>query len=243
MNREESYNECGMTSKVRVLRAMSRTGRLPDRVPVQFDLCRDLLERFGKKCGIPVHYTTAYYEDVTYRISGNEVRVAMGSDCVLVGASLPRGYRNAVDNDGCITNEFGMKMRQGPLYMDLVGNPLANLSDAEIADYRFPDPLADGRFDDAERYIRRYGDDYFIIGDIEVTIFAMARHLVGMEKLLADMAGNAPYVSVLLEKAMTFSLAVGRKLVELGVDGIWAGDDFGGAGGTTDFAEHVATLL
>jgi len=124
-----------------------------------------------------------------------------------------------------------MKMRQGPLYMDLVGNPLANLSDAEIADYRFPDPLADGRFDDAERYIRRYGDDYFIIGDIEVTIFAMARHLVGMEKLLADMAGNAPYVSVLLEKAMTFSLAGGRKVVELGVDGIWAGDDFGGQAG------------
>ena len=78
-----------MNSKERVLTALRRTG-VPDRVPLQFDLCRSLLDAFGAKYGIPVHYTTAYYEDVTYRLSANELRVAMGSDCVVVGASLPR---------------------------------------------------------------------------------------------------------------------------------------------------------
>ena len=140
-----------MNSRERVLRALLRDG-LPDRVPLQFDLSRDLLEKFSRKYGVPVHYTTSWFEDVTYRISGNELRMAMGSDCVIVGASLPRNYTHPLDNDGCITNEFGMKMRQGALYMELVGNPLAYAADPrQIEDFPFPDPLADGRYDDAAR--------------------------------------------------------------------------------------------
>jgi uroporphyrinogen decarboxylase len=64
-----------MNSRERVLTALSRQG-LPDRVPLQFDLCRVLLDSFGEKHGIPVHFTTAYFEDVTYRLSANELRVA-----------------------------------------------------------------------------------------------------------------------------------------------------------------------
>lgn len=114
-----------MNSFERVTIAMTRKG-LPDRVPVQFDLCRSLLEAFSEKYGIPAHYTTSYYEDVTYRLSGNELRVAMGSDCVVVGASLPMGYSHAVTSDGLIVNEFGMKMRQGPIYMEVIETPEAS---------------------------------------------------------------------------------------------------------------------
>ena len=80
-----------MNSKQRVLTALRRTG-LPDRVPLQFDLHRGLLDQFGAKLGIPVDYSPSYYEDVTYRISANDLRTAMGSDCVVVGGGLPAGY-------------------------------------------------------------------------------------------------------------------------------------------------------
>ncbi len=220
-----------MNSRERVQRALLRQG-VPDRVPLQFDLSRRLLDHFGERYGIPVHYTPAYYEDLTYRISGNELRVAMGSDCVLVGVGLPRNYEPRVGGDGSITNEFGMQMRQGSLYMELIGHPLADVAEArQVQEFPFPDPLADGRFDDARRYIEQYKDQYFVIGDIELAIFAFARHLVGMEKLLADMASAAPYLDPLFDKCMNFALAMGRRLVELGVDGIWTGDDFGGQNG------------
>ena len=112
-----------MNSKERVHTALRRLGS-PDRVPLQFDLCRSLLNDFGEQYGIPVHYTTSYFEDVTYRISANELRKVMGSDCVIVGGSLPTGYSHQKTDDGCIVNEFGMKMRQGPLYMEVVESPL-----------------------------------------------------------------------------------------------------------------------
>lgn len=220
-----------MKSKERVSKALRRDG-LPDRVPVQFDLCRFLSDAFGKKLGIPVNYTTSYYEDVTYRISANELRVAMGSDCVVVGASLPRGYEHPIDEDGNIINEFGMVMRQGPIYMEVVKPPMRNIKTAqEVEDFPFPDPLADGRYDDAEKYIQMFGEDFFIVGDMELTMYDMMQQLVGTEKLLLDMAMNEEYVEPLMDKTKDFALAVGKKLVSMGVDGIWAGDDFGAQGG------------
>jgi uroporphyrinogen decarboxylase len=216
-----------MNSRQRVITALTRRG-LPDRVPLQFDLCRSLLERFGRKYGIPVHYTAAYYEDVTYRLSGNELRLAMGSDCVVVGAGLPRGYQHPVDSAGHIVNEFGMRMRQGAIYMEVVEHPLAEVREAaQIEAFPFPDPLAEGRFDDAAMYIAKYKGDYFIVGDMELTMFDMMQQLVGLEKLLGDMALDEPYIDALADKTKAFALAIGQRLLAMGVDGIWAGDDFG----------------
>ncbi|MGQ9501906.1 MAG: uroporphyrinogen decarboxylase family protein [Anaerolineae bacterium] len=220
-----------MNSRQRVIAALTRR-ELPDRVPLQFDLSRALADRLCQKYGITPHYTTAYYEDVTYRLSNNDLRVAMGSDCVVVGAGLPRNYEHPVDKDSCIINEFGMRMRQGPIYMEVVEHPLAHVTEAaEVEDFPFPDPLADGRYDDAVAYIEKYGGEYFIIGDVELTMFDMMQQLVGMEKLLTDMAMGMPYIEPLIEKCKDFALAVGRQLIHLGVDGIWTGDDFGGQQG------------
>lgn len=220
-----------MNSKERVTKALRREG-LPDRVPLQFDLCRSLSDAFGKKLGVPVNYTTSYYEDVTYRISANELRIAMGSDCVIVGAGLPRGYDHPVNENGYITNEFGMLMRQGPIYMEVVKYPMADIKTAQqVEDFPFPDPLADGRFDDAEKYIQMYAKDYFIVGDMELTMYDMMQQLVGTEKLLLDMAMGAEYVEPLMDKTKEFAVAVGKRLIEMGVDGIWAGDDFGAQNG------------
>ena len=221
-----------MNSKERVEAALRRTG-IPDRVPLQFDLCRSLLDDFGAKLGIPVHYTTAWYEDVTYRLSANELRVAMGSDCVVVGAGLPRGYEHPVDEEGYVINEFGMKLRQGPVYMEVVAPPpMAHFETAaDVEAFEFPDPLAEGRYDDAAMYIDKYRGEYFIIGDMELSMFDLMHLAVGMEKLLIDMAMGKEYVPALIEKTKSFSLAIGKKLAAMGVDGIWAGDDFGGQNG------------
>ena len=109
-----------MNSRERVLRAFKRLPGLPDRVPIQFDLCRQLSDHFGKELGIPVHYTENPYEDVTYRISANELRVAMGSDVVIVGASVSDDYHIVKEPDGTWLNEYQMRMRQGSVYVEVV---------------------------------------------------------------------------------------------------------------------------
>ena len=201
---------------------------LPDRVPIQFDLCRQLADHFGKELGIPVRYTNNLFEDVTYRISANELRVAMGSDLVITGASVAAGFIPEINEDGTWLNEYQMRMRHGETYVEIVGCPLAHAeTKADIETYVFPDPDAPGRYRDALALVARYTKEYLIFGDIEVTIFALARHLVGMQKLLIDMMMEAEYVIPLFEACANFQTQIGLRLIEAGVDAIWFGDDFG----------------
>lgn len=217
-----------MNSRERVLKAFRRMPGLPDRVPIQFDLCRQLSDHFGRELGIDVHYTENLYEDVTYRISANELRVAMGSDVVITGASIADDFKVRPDADGTWLNEYGMRMRQGDIYVEVVDYPLAQAQTrADVEAYRFPDPDAPGRYRDAEALVKKFSRDFVVIGDIEVTVFSLAHQLVGMEKLLVDMMMEADYVVPLFEACAEFQTQVGLRLIEKGVDAIWFGDDFG----------------
>ena len=220
-----------MNSRERVMRALRRDG-LPDRVPLQFDLSRPLLEAFSEKLDIPIGWQPNYYEDLKYRTSGNEIRTAMGSDCVIVGGGVPAGFVPEETDDGCIVNEFGMKMKMGIGWYDVVKGPLEECTTVqEVMDLPFPDPDDAARYEDARRYIDKYKGEYFIIGTVELTMFEMAWHMTGLQKFMTDMALGEPYIEALIDRTMAFSLAVGKNLVELGVDGIWTGDDFGAQNG------------
>ena len=217
-----------MNSRERVLKALKQLPGLPDRVPIQFDLCRQLADHFGKEMGIPVNYTDNPYEDVTYRISANELRLAMGSDVVITGASVSDDYHIKKDANGTWLNEYKMRMRQGDIYVEVVDYPLANAETREdIEAYQFPDPDAPGRFRDAEALINKFKSDYLVFGDIEVTIFSLAHQLVGIEKLLIDMMMETEYVIPLFEACAEYQTKIGLRLIEKGVDAIWFGDDFG----------------
>lgn len=217
-----------MNSRERVLKAFKILTGLPDRIPVQFEMCRQLYDHFGKAFGIPVNYTENLYEDVTYRISANELRVAMGCDVVVTGASVSDDFKIENDENGHWLNEYKMLMRQGDIYVEVVDYPLAHAQTKEDIDkYVFPDVDAPGRYHDAEALVKKYHDEYLVIGDIEVTVFSLAHQLVGMEKLLMDMMMETEYVVPLFESCAEFQTQIGLRLIEKGVDAIWYGDDFG----------------
>jgi len=217
-----------MNSRERVLKAFKRMPGMPDRVPIQFDLCRQLSDHFGKELCIPANYTENPYEDVTYRISANELRLALGSDVVVTGASVSDDYKIIKDADDTWLNEYGMRMRQGDIYVEVVDYPLAHaVKKADIEAFRFPDPDAPGRFRDAEALVNKYKNDYLIFGDIEVTVFSLGHQLVGMEKLLVDMMMESEYVVPLFKACAEYQTKIGLRLIDKGVDAIWFGDDFG----------------
>ncbi len=217
-----------MNPRERVLKAFGKLKGLPDRVPVQFEFCRQLCHHFGEELKIPVHFTENLYEDVTYRISANELRTAMGCDVVVTGASVSDNYKIVKDENGHWLNEYGMKMRMGDIYVEVVDYPLAHAeTKTDIDRFRFPDPDAPGRYRDAEALVRKYHNDYLVFGDIEVTVFSLAHQLVGMEKLLVDMMMEADYVVPLFKACAAFQSEIGLRLIDKGVDAIWFGDDFG----------------
>lgn len=217
-----------MNSRERVLRAFRKNDGNPDRVPIQFDLCRQHTEAFGKKLGIEPDYALSYYEDLTYRISANAIRTKMGSDVVVVGATVPYGYKPVPVSGDITMNEFGMHMKPTSLYVEVVKCPLEKASTiCEIEQYRFPDAYAPGRLDKARRDIDRFGKDYFTIGDVEISLFEMAWHLTGLEKYLVGMMNESSWVEALNDRVEEWSTGLAVQLAKAGVDAIWLGEDLG----------------
>jgi len=217
-----------MNSRERVLKAWGKLEGMPDRVPIQFEMCRQLYHHFADELGIPATFTENLYEDVTYRISANELRLAMGCDVVVTGASVSDDFKIEPNENGHWYNEYKMLMRQGDIYVEVVDYPLARAqTKADVDAYSFPKVDAPGRFRDAEALVKKYKKDYLIIGDIEVTVFSLAHQLAGMEKLLVDMMMETEYVIPLFEACAEFQTQIGLRLIEKGVDAIWFGDDFG----------------
>ncbi|RKX82580.1 MAG: hypothetical protein DRP70_16170 [Spirochaetes bacterium] len=217
-----------MNNRERVLRAFGKIDGNPDRPPMQFDLCRKLTDHFGKKLGIKPDYTLSYYEDLTYRISANDIRTAMGSDCVVVGGTVADGFEPKPVREDITLNEFGMEMKPTHLYMEVVKCPLASAASVEdIEAYSFPDPTASGRFVKAERDIAKYKDSHFIIGDVELSHFELAWHLTGLSEYMMALALEEPWVETLNDKVEAWTSSLAHSLASRGVDALWFGEDLG----------------
>jgi uroporphyrinogen decarboxylase len=217
-----------MNSRERVLRTFGLIEGEPDRPPLQFDLCRSLTDHFAQELSIEADYAPSYYEDLTYRISANAIRTALGSDCVVVGGTIREGFEPQVISDEVKTNEFGMHMRPTPLYMEVVHCPLsAAASEEDIEQYAFPDPYAPGRFDCAKADIARYKEDYAIIGDCELSLFELAWHLTGMQEYMLAFALGESWVQKLNDKVEHWTYGLAQQLAQAGVDAIWFGEDLG----------------
>jgi uroporphyrinogen decarboxylase len=119
-------------------------------------------------------------------------------------------------------------MKPSKLYVEVVKCPLDCVeTTAEVEAYAFPDPYAPGRFDKAKRDIDRFGRDYFVIGDVELSLFELGWHLVGMEEYLIGMATGEAWVEALDDRVERWTTGLAVQLARLGVDALWFGEDLG----------------
>ncbi len=110
-------------------------------------------------------------------------------------------------------------------YTEIAGHPLAD--DDAISRYRPPDPDRPELYVDAEDMIRRYRGEYWIVGATVTTIFETAWALRGLERLLTDLVTDPERAGAILDIPFRYHLAAARRLVGMGVDMIWTGDDVG----------------
>jgi len=213
-----------MNSRERFLTTIQ--GKEPDRPPVFATLTPQVANKLAGYLGLP-------YEDpldslLSTRISHMELLLHLGNDAVGVAACAPEDYPTEKLDNGISRNEWGMVFKEKGLYNEFYDYPLAGAQNpADIEIYSFPDPNATGRFNEADKAIAKYQDNYAIIGDLETSIYETAWYLTGLEKLLMDLVLEAPYVHPLLDRIMEINLQTGITLIRKGIDMIWAGDDFG----------------
>jgi len=199
----------------------------PDRCPMQItftpefaDRLRDDLELKGRRLDRPHGWVGNIYE----------LERALDQDMLLVPVGWANSYYQQADT---YTDEWGVGWRAVPYttpygegrYTEMVGHPLAD--DQAVESYEGPDPHRPELYALAVSVLPEFQDEYWIVGVTVTTIFECAWALRGYEALLMDFVANPDLAERILDIPYRYHLAAATKLVEMGVDMIWVGDDVG----------------
>jgi uroporphyrinogen decarboxylase len=159
-----------------------------------------------------------------------ELERLIGEDMLLVSVGWANSY---YQQSGAYTDEWGVAWKPSEYttpygvgyYTEPVGHPLAD--NEAIGRYQAPDPLRPELYLDAAAAMRNFNNEYWIVGVTVTTIFECAWALRGYEQLLSDFILNPDLAEFILEIPYRYHLTAAKKLVEMGVDMIWTGDDVG----------------
>lgn len=213
-----------MKHRERVLMALNH--EKPDRCPMQISFTPEFASRLRDNLGI------IGADPHNPHGGGNpyDLEMALGEDMLLTSV----GWANSYYQGESYTDEWGIEWRaqeyETPFglgkYTEIASHPLAE--DADIDSYRPPDPLRPELYDEAERVLKEHKDEYWIVGVTVTTIFETAWALRGLEPIMMDFVMDPDLAEGILQIPYQYHLTAAKKLVEMGVDMIWTGDDFGG---------------
>ena len=219
-----------MKHRDRVLMALSH--EKPDRCPMQISFTPEFASRLKNDLGL----TDADLHNPHGGGNTYALERSIDEDMLLTSVGWANSYyaTETYSEDGVsYTDEWGVTWKNVAYstkygkgyYTEIVGHPLAETQ--AIDSYLPPDPNRPELYLEAERVINEYQDEYWIVGVTVTTIFETAWALRGYEKTLMDFALNPDFVERLLKIPFDYHLTAARKLVEMGVDMIWIGDDMG----------------
>lgn len=213
-----------MKPRERVLMALNHEA--PDRCPMQVSFTPEFAKRLRaelKLDGGKLH--NPHGGGNTY-----ELERLLGEDLLLTSVGWANSYYQDEPN---YVDEWGIGWRSVEYstpygvgrYTEMTGHPLAE--DSAISSYKAPDPHRPELYDEAGWVLQTFKDEYWIVGVTVTTIFETAWALRGYERMLSDFALDPELAEQVLDIPYHYHLAAAKKLVELGVDMIWTGDDIG----------------
>ena len=217
-----------MQHRERILMAFNH--ERPDRCPMQVSFTPEFAARLRDDMGIEegkLH--NPHGGGNTYILERT-----LGEDMLLTSVGWANSYyqdaARYVDEWGIgfDSQEYETPFGKGR-YTEIVGHPLA--ADDAILTYQPPDPTRPELYEEAARVLREFQEEYWIVGVTVVTIFETAWALRGLQQMLIDFAANPDLADQILEIPYRYHLAAARKLVKMGVDMIWTGDDIGAQNG------------
>ncbi|MCL5985657.1 MAG: hypothetical protein M1371_03725 [Actinobacteria bacterium] len=198
-----------MNSKERVL--ISLDHKEPDRVPIYNTFTPEVSGTLSN----------------IYKEKAFELDIVLGHDCMLVELGIFNGFYMDFSKDSYI-DRWGIRWRkishQYGCYMEMDEPPIKQIED--VYDYRLPNIKEEPFYSELKTVCKKYGKDFAIIGG-SISIFENSWYLRGMENFLMDMTLNKEAAQYLMDLIMKYNLNLGFKILDAGVDILYAGDDVG----------------
>ncbi len=193
---------------------MALEHRAPDRCPMQVSFTPEFADRLRADLDIKgrkVH--NPHGGGNTYALER-----ALGEDLLLTSVGWANSYYQA---GGTYTDEWGITWRSQPYttpfgtgyYTEMIGHPLAD--ERALAGYDCPDPSRPELYAEAERVVRDFKDEYWIVGVTVTTIFETAWALRGLDQMLVDFVSDPDLADRILEIPYRYHLAAAKRLAAM----------------------------
>ncbi|MBC8386493.1 MAG: hypothetical protein H8E13_00365 [Actinobacteria bacterium] len=213
-----------MNSKERVLTALEH--KEPDIVPKLSSFTPEFANKLRK------HFKMDKNLFNPHGGTEHSLEIKISNDILLTAQGWANSYYQSLDES--YTDEWNIKWKLAEyktaygngIYTEISSHPLAE--DEAINSYITPDPTIEDRYKPSKELIKTYGNDFAIMGVIVCTIFEAAWALRGLDSLMMDFITNEDLANRILDIPFNYHLYAGKKLVSMGVDIIWTGDDMGG---------------
>ena len=222
-----------MTSKERVFNAWNHeeTDRVPmDMGGVACEIVDDTYLKLKEALGIPgelVPYrrgkNTCYYDE--------RILKALDVDFRRVLPKVDNKY--PMENNGILTDEWGIQRKKGKFGMEFVGNPLEDAEVEDLDDYPWPKASEILDIEGLRETAKRLHEENEYAVSLRAPlngIFEIACWLRGMENYMCDMLADEEFADALAEKVLEVQLDwYGYLLDAVGpyVDMVETGDDYG----------------
>jgi uroporphyrinogen decarboxylase len=209
-----------MTHKERLLTAINHEE--PDRVPLYASYTPEAEMKVLRHLGVDSTETE------TYKSAGGPLPLLMDHDFLISWMGPCTGYYSNPAQE--YFDEWGIRWRwidhpSSGSFTEMAVHPLANITDP--SQFTMPDFSTEGRYAGVRKLIADYGKEYGVMGGLACTLLELSWYLRGLEIVLEDLVARKDFAHAYLDKLMGWIRTAGRKYVELGVDIIWIGDDFG----------------
>lgn len=204
-----------MKHRERVLTALNHEEA--DRVPIYIEYTPEakarLLDHVRKSRSVPLD---------------SDLDSLMGHDLRTFQIGPVTGYH--LRDEPEYEDEWGIRWKwvrntAGSRYTEIAVHPLADLTDP--GDIKIPDFTRQERYAKGIELVQTHGREYCIIGSIVCTLFELSWYLRGLTRVMQDMCLNKDFLHAYLDRLLTWAMEAGTRLVEIGVDIIYLGDDFG----------------
>jgi uroporphyrinogen decarboxylase len=227
-----------MNSRERALRAIEHEE--PDRVPLEGVAWGEWSYPFLKKVLIP-HFGLKIEKGAVIGATEelDALAVKLGIDFRSVSMDPPIDFQKRAVYDPLFHYPWGILIEPNTMKDEwgvirqlnatrtqsrIISHPLHGKE--SLDDYEFPDPDAPGRFDVAEKLVKKWRDEYAISaiwgGD---GFFCQACYLRGFDDFILDMYSRPKFADMLLDRLLKVFLKAAKRFVEMGVDIICIADD------------------
>ncbi len=215
-----------MTPKQRMKAMMA--GETIDYLPSQLDFVphrlKLLLDELGMSndefdCFSSNHFFHAFpLTESCYYSCGSQEEEA------LIDMAVERNLYPRHPDPKYIYDNFGVPWLKNPTGIHNADFPL---KDKNLDAFPWPDPNVPGLFDHVTEGLASHRDEYYVVGLQHLTFWERTFLTAGYQNMMLAMADDLPFVEALMDRILEFHVGLAHRFVELGVDAVRTGDDFG----------------